>query len=100
MNSVTAGMRANSEPMTILTLLRLPFSFPLPGRRTGSAVEAHRAACAGAVAAVTRSPVRSGGGYREGEPFVVLLGDGNPVDLMGDVGLSLAATEQVRVRRY
>jgi hypothetical protein len=47
------------------------------------------------MACVSRVAVRTGGGWRDGEPVVVMLGDGDPVELGGSGGLSLAVIEQV-----
>lgn len=55
-------------------------------------------AAARALACVSRVPVRTGGGWRAGEPVVVMLGDGGVVDLAGEGRLSLAASEQIVAR--
>ena len=67
----------------------------MAAKRAAEAIEARREAAARSLACVTRVPVRTGGGWREGEPVVVALGEGAAVQLGGEGRLSLAASEHI-----
>jgi hypothetical protein len=67
----------------------------LAARSAAEAIEARRGAAARALACVSRLPVRTGGGWRAGEPIVLALGEGAAIKLGSDGGLSFAASEQI-----
>jgi hypothetical protein len=70
----------------------------LAARSRAQAIEAQRHSVARALRCLTRTPVRIGGGRRAGNPVVILLGDGSPVAMSGDSGISFSVLEQLAVR--